>query len=93
MLLLSRLTYNTLNVLALGGVESAPSLLIISSVRKGTRGTHNSLGLVVKDVLDLLKDLRGELGQDVESLEVVDDLFRLYHELRNVIVRQMAIPW
>lgn len=32
-----------------------------------------SLGLVVEDLLDLLHNLGGELRDDVESLEVVDD--------------------
>ena len=40
-------------------------------------GTHQDAWLVVKDFLDLLGDVGGELGEDVECLEVVRDLLRL----------------
>lgn len=41
------------------------------------KGTHDRLRLVVKNLLNLLQDLRGELLKDIERLQVVDNLIGL----------------
>lgn len=42
-----------------------------------SQATHGLVGLVTQDILDLLHDLGGQLGQDLEGLAVVGDLFGL----------------
>ena len=39
--------------------------------------THQWSGLVLQDLVDLRQDVRRELRQDLDSLEVFDDLLRL----------------
>ena len=39
--------------------------------------THQWSGLVLQDFVDLRQDLRRELRQDLDSLEIFDDLLRL----------------
>ena len=51
---------------------SEPLLLKVESAPLADVGR-----LVVEDLLNLLHDLRGELLNDVQSLQVVDNLFRL----------------
>lgn len=43
----------------------------------GGRSTHGESRLVVEDLLDAGDDLGGELGVDLKSLEVLDDLLGL----------------
>lgn len=54
--------------------------MLCSSAHAGfphPKGTHDRLRLVVKDLLNLLQDLRGELLKDIERLQVVDNLIGL----------------
>jgi hypothetical protein len=51
--------------------------LSASSPTTGGRATHGESRLVVEDLLDAGDDLGGELGVDLESLEVLDDLLGL----------------